>query len=617
MAKFLVRLQVFLAGEDFLPTPDQDYFDDDNGTTAEAEFNILAAEGVFAGTSGRTVDPASPISRQQMASVLTRKLEVFFEAGLIDRLFEEDDTNQQLTVEPGDTATQDFDTTRDYTVTGVDTDSVYRVTLVDTDFVMDPDGTATFVPRTGDGSAGQGGVPCQDVVHANPGPTNAVVSFVNNIDVDDSRSVGNISPVNNGITFRVTSEDLASVIPAVYVDNGPLGGCTLLELGEDNTPIEIFGLGGRVDFLPPEAEEGQFPFSTLLSFDTERDFLVLDSDYNTSDYDNCSEFGCETYFFDEFDEFTYDNNFGGNFPITQAQFESYLSPGDAIGSNFFDSSGYAPMENPELESEFVLNDRTADQVTGVTAQTGDFDADVDQRADDARFTWDAATGGRIVGYFVNVYEDDGNDTNACEDGTFVDSSQSNDFDGDPVQLTADVEELDDGDYCATVVAITQSFGSSAPSAGVDFTIATTDAPFITSAVLTNDAVLEGGVTAGDTWTLTFNEEMEVIDNDEILNLVDADGDTFRVQCGADETILDDGLTAATCTGPTGAGSNVVTIEILETGEDRNVGGGGVGDGVIDYEVTITSGTGFTDVEDMVNFSVANSTDLEIGPNPGQ
>ena len=91
MAKFLVRLQEFLAPGS-APEATEDYFTDDNGDSGEDELNVLAEEGVFEGDGNGQVNPGDDITRRQMALVLTRKLEFFFEEGLIGRLFVEDDS---------------------------------------------------------------------------------------------------------------------------------------------------------------------------------------------------------------------------------------------------------------------------------------------------------------------------------------------------------------------------------------------------------------------------------------------------------------------------------------------------------------------------------------------
>src|SRR3546814_12181428 len=87
MAAFIVRLQVYPTGGEI--NASGDYFDDDNGDSGEDNLNIAAELGIFQGDGAGNVNPGSSLSRRQMASVLTRSLEVRFEAGDIERGFDD------------------------------------------------------------------------------------------------------------------------------------------------------------------------------------------------------------------------------------------------------------------------------------------------------------------------------------------------------------------------------------------------------------------------------------------------------------------------------------------------------------------------------------------------
>jgi hypothetical protein len=88
MAQFIVRVLEFLTGEEI--TPNGDYFDDDNDESdaVEEAFNQVAEEGVFVGDGAGNVDPGGNLSRRQMANVLLRSLQVLFEDGEIEGLFD-------------------------------------------------------------------------------------------------------------------------------------------------------------------------------------------------------------------------------------------------------------------------------------------------------------------------------------------------------------------------------------------------------------------------------------------------------------------------------------------------------------------------------------------------
>ena len=72
MASFLAR-SILNSGGD-LPAPRKDHFSDDNGTTHEDSINRLAAAGIVNGTAAGTYSPAAPVTRAQMATFLVRSV---------------------------------------------------------------------------------------------------------------------------------------------------------------------------------------------------------------------------------------------------------------------------------------------------------------------------------------------------------------------------------------------------------------------------------------------------------------------------------------------------------------------------------------------------------------
>ena len=85
MAKFIARTIEYMTGTPLAASGD--YFDDDNGDSAEAEFNQLAEAGIFIGDGQGHVFPGGNLSRRQMANILTRSLQVLFADGHIGQLF--------------------------------------------------------------------------------------------------------------------------------------------------------------------------------------------------------------------------------------------------------------------------------------------------------------------------------------------------------------------------------------------------------------------------------------------------------------------------------------------------------------------------------------------------
>jgi hypothetical protein len=68
MATFIARTIDRSGGS--LPTPTRDWFRDDDGTSHEASINRLAEAGIVAGRADGGYGPAAPVSRAQMAKFL-------------------------------------------------------------------------------------------------------------------------------------------------------------------------------------------------------------------------------------------------------------------------------------------------------------------------------------------------------------------------------------------------------------------------------------------------------------------------------------------------------------------------------------------------------------------
>ena len=68
------QMASFLARALALPTATEDYFDDDDGQTHEGDINKVAAAGITGGCGDRRYCPTEPVSREQMASFISRAL---------------------------------------------------------------------------------------------------------------------------------------------------------------------------------------------------------------------------------------------------------------------------------------------------------------------------------------------------------------------------------------------------------------------------------------------------------------------------------------------------------------------------------------------------------------
>jgi glucose/arabinose dehydrogenase len=70
------QMAAFLARALALPPTATDYFDDDNASAFEGDINRLAAAGITGGCATRRFCPGDPVRRDQMASFLSRALEL-------------------------------------------------------------------------------------------------------------------------------------------------------------------------------------------------------------------------------------------------------------------------------------------------------------------------------------------------------------------------------------------------------------------------------------------------------------------------------------------------------------------------------------------------------------
>jgi hypothetical protein len=94
LASFLVRLLEQADVE--LPSAVDDAFDDDDGNTHEHSLDVLAALGIVNGRGDGTVRPDTPVSRDQMASLLVRVVELLDDrelAEVLEDYFDDDDDN--------------------------------------------------------------------------------------------------------------------------------------------------------------------------------------------------------------------------------------------------------------------------------------------------------------------------------------------------------------------------------------------------------------------------------------------------------------------------------------------------------------------------------------------
>lgn len=586
MAKFIVRLQEFMFGEDITPDNAPDAFTDDDGDSGEAELNVLAAEGVFLGNGAPntgTVSPGADITRRQMAFVIVRKLQYLFEEGEIGRLFAEDDGNAAFGTSPtGDQVVAlgagGTGGTQDITFTGLGTAPV-DVALVPCydDEIQDNSGFFTFLDQDEDNLF--------DTVSGS-GETrmgNAELISVNSEPVGSTTFDDNAAPVAGAISVRVRSTDVDCVRILVWTDADD---DDALDLDAANQPTEDFGISGMLTWHNGEAPAGTDPHDYIVFIDKTAGFFILEDGF-LYNYDAADIFGID--------------DVAPEDQITFAEFEL------AANNNRFNDeidmqsvTGYSPTG----QNRYALDHEVSNIPTGLAAGTsGDLDGDADDS--DTPFTWVAPNplNGLIEDYTVDIYVDAAQTD--CDSGAPVTSWTS-----DVGATTVTAEDLGDGAFCAVVYATTFDGNDSYDSEPVRFVVDTGQAPIITSATLTTDAVTEGEADTGDVWTLAFNEEMDPLTvPGATFTLTDADGDSILVECKAPAA---DTVTDAGCVLGNGADATVLNdtlvITLGEDAQDRNAAGAGD----ILYPLTITASTILTDLDDGDTVNVAGSTDVTIG-----
>jgi hypothetical protein len=134
----------------------------------------------------------------------------------------------------------------------------------------------------------------------------------------------------------------------------------------------------------------------------------------------------------------------------------------------------------------------------------------------------------------------------------------------------------------------------------------TVAPTIDDArVATDSAMGTGSATAtdtastGDVFELTFSED--ITESAGQFDVVDEGGDTARFVCDAD-VVANDDITAVRCV----IDGNLLTVTLLEDADDTNT----AGNGVLDFPLTITEISGFSDFAGN-EATVEGSADPEI------
>ena len=146
-------------------------------------------------------------------------------------------------VTPTVDATLAVDATADYTIYGLDDNQNYRVTLVLADNTDVTFGQGTFIDGDNNGAADAGASENVALITAVNGTALDAGAKTVPAPTDDPANPTGVRPVGGKITVTITGKGAGAVYPVSY-PNG--GASTLLELNDDGTPKEAYGIGGKI-----------------------------------------------------------------------------------------------------------------------------------------------------------------------------------------------------------------------------------------------------------------------------------------------------------------------------------------------------------------------------------
>ncbi len=430
---------------------------------------------------------------------------------------------------------------RTYTVSGLDDATTYRIELIPTDEVTTgEDGNVSFGDN--EGTANQ----ADDL-----GNTAARVETVNGAATDNADSQS-AQPSNGTLTFTVDSETAnVSVVPVVYVDSDNDGELDLTVPETANNqpklPTEPFGIGGSKQWVPAEAQSGEFSVdATVDAEDVEitnddLDFFVADPDSGPDEAP--TDLGFRTYYYDSNDSFRVNGA-----PVTMEAFETQLSRGDG-----FLTSTYAADE--ALVSTFNLNDTDPAPLTVASSDVTPTSVELDLTG---------VTAGATVKVYGGAAATDASMTRAnapllVTTTTDADTTEA----GFQVNIT-DLSPNTRYEFWATQT-VDGDESSLAPATDTGLVVNTGAAP---SPISVASAISDGPgagnqaniLDAGDTFSFQFDRAITVADSAS-LTLIDDDGTAATVTCGSN----------ATCT-VSGTNSNILNVAMTFGPSTQNIGG---------------------------------------------
>ena len=571
MAAFINNLQELVSGARY--TSKDDYFTDDKGDSGEADFNALAAAGIFQGDGQGHVFPAASVTRRQMANIILRDSQVYFEADVIDTPFKP--RNAAFRFSPTDRASLEVATEpsttddRTYRVIDLNDASTYTIQLYPAANVR---GT-TRISFAQDGATAT----------ADEGNVAADITKVNGSTPPSPDDDATTAPVDGQITFTVDGSGLETIVPVVYLDADKDGN---LDIDADGEPVaaEPFGVGGPIRYLPAEAVIGSSSLA-VTAITPERDALVS---------------GGRTYYFDGNDSYAYQG-----VAISKAQFNSMLSPGD-VGTASYD---------PDPAGVSIFN-ITTDYVDAPAKPTVTVvDGDAGGTINDARVTYTRPPRNSPgVAYSlhratVSPGADSKCGTNDDTVGAFAAATGTTQAagTGDGVFVFSN-NNVADGCYAYRVRATSPISSTTADSVGSDHISipgpADTIGPLSTYAKRTTDAGL-AAFDAGDVIKIVFNEPMAVPPAGATIRVSDGDLTFADIVDGTNATFTLNSA-AEVVNGVSRGVGTVLTIKL--TGNPTSVFPG-VSPGV-QAPATVEDRSGINDLAGNA-WDLPNSTDVSI------
>lgn len=580
MAAFIDRLYAFLTGA-ALPNSATDHFADDNADSAAAQesTNAVAEAGIFIGNPDGTFRPADPISRRQMANVLTRTLQVLFENGEITAWAAEGASNQSFTVAGAEAAHEAGAAgTRTCIVTGLTNGTQVDARIYPSENLTTSGSTVLFR------DANSNNVADEDAV-------SAVISAVNGAVVAPNAEQNNITVISGALAISITGTGVDDVTLVVSQDTTGLTAdaidLTVPTVANANpkAPAEAFGVGCRTQFIPAEAALGNY--------------VGADSDVVNYNLNYFIDTGLgATFNFDANDVFQYQ----GILSLTMAQFEGVLSSGAAwdeinVGYNP-DAAGVSTFN---ITTDFVAGS------TGVTATV--FNADAGATINDLRVTFTPSTLNG-PGTVYDVVADTTNDGAI----TATDTVLAGNITATPAAdgtVTLTFNNVPNGTYDILVRAENPATGQlSGIDDSADVTVPgspDTTRPSSIGVVTTTVGGLANTLDTGDVFKAVFNEAMAA----------PAAGSTIRVQDGDAAPSVGDIIcgTNATCTlnaaaeivnGVSRPANTVLTVTL--TGAPTVVTAGTAAG--IQLPATVIDSSGIRDTANNL-WNLATSTDVII------